>query len=73
MTKLKKKIEIKTLVAWSIFKDVQDQKHIIKFVWPYKHYVRWMFNGSSFSLRLVNFSSCGVATPDVNQLFDMKK
>ena len=30
MTRLKK-IKIKTLVAWSIFKDVQDQKHIINF------------------------------------------
>ena len=25
----------KTLVVWSIFKDVQDQKHIINFVWPF--------------------------------------
>ena len=33
MTRLKK-IKIKTLVAWSILKDVQDQKHIINFVWP---------------------------------------
>ena len=33
MTRLKKKKK-KTLVAWSILKDVQDQKHIINFVWP---------------------------------------
>ena len=32
----KKKKKEKHLVAWSIFEDVQDQKHIIiYFVWPY--------------------------------------
>ena len=33
MTRLKKN-KNKNLVAWSIFKDVQDQEQIIYFEWP---------------------------------------
>ena len=46
-------------MAWSILKDVQDQKHIINFVWPYHFCTSW-YNHRYLTQHRVGSSICGI-------------